>query len=110
MTFGPHTITRLRPSTKQDRFSGEATAWDWSTPSALTVTGCSVQPGSAQLIDRQQRQGVVVDFTIWAPLDADIVETDRIVYATQTFLVVDTIQRWDFPGGHLVIPIRRMEG
>ena len=110
MKLGPHTITRLRATAKADRFSGEDTALDWSMPEALDITGCSVQPGSPQPIDRAFREGVVIDYTVWAPLDADVTERDRIGYAGDTYLVADTIQRWDFPGGHLVIPLTRKEG
>jgi hypothetical protein len=111
MILGPHTITRLRATSAVDPYSGEATGEDWSIPNELPIPGCSVQPGPGQPLLRNLRAGVIVDYIAWAPLDTDVTEHDRIRYAGQDYDVSDTIQRWDFTGlGHLVIPMRRVEG
>lgn len=111
MILGPHTITRLRATSATDPYSGEATDADWSTPDELVIPGCSVQPGPGQPLLRNLRDGVIVDYVAWAPLNSDVTEQDRIVHAGETYDISDTIQRWDFTGlGHLVIPMRRVEG
>lgn len=111
MILGPHTVTRLRGEATIDRSSGENTKIDWATPAELDQPGCSVQPGSPNPRLLQQRSGTVIDYTVWAALDFDVTENDRIRWNGATYHIADTIQRWDFPGlGHLVIPIKRVEG
>lgn len=111
MILGLHTVTRLRAAVVLDPYSGEATGTDWGTPDRLVIGGCSIQPAAAQPVIRDRREGVVVDLIAWLPLDADVTERDRIEYGGDTFLVSDTIQRWDFaPLGHLVVPLQRVEG
>lgn len=111
MILGPHTITRLRAQVVIDPYSGTDDRLDWDSPDELTVGGCSVQPAAAQPILRDMREGVVVDLLVWAPLDSDITERDRVRYDGEDYAVSDTIQRWEFAGlGHLVIPLQRVEG
>jgi hypothetical protein len=114
MRLGPHTITRLRAAMILDPYSNEETAAAWddpgNPPEELDISGCSVQPASAQPILRDFRQGVVIDQLVWAPHDADITEADHVRYSADVYVISDTIQRWDFSPGHIVIPLRRVEG
>lgn len=111
MRFGPHTIVRLRAQTAFDPYSGEPGAPDWNLPpDELSIPGCSVQPGPPkdQLLER--RDGVVVEFTAWAPI-ADVTEQDRIRYAGKVYSIDRTIQVWDFPPmSHAVIPLKDVSG
>jgi len=115
MILGPHTIIRLRAALITDPYSGEETQADWNDasnpPAELPITGCSVQPATAQPILRNMRQGVIVDLLVWAPLGSDITEADRAEYAGEPYVISDTIQRWDFPPlGHIVIPLQLVRG
>lgn len=111
MALGPHTIVRLRAGTITDPYSGEETPGDWTTPAESTIAGCSVQPGSPRPQDLNDRDSVTILYTVWAPIDADVTEHDRVRYAGRDYAVDDTIQRWDFPPlSHLVIPLTRVEG
>ena len=112
--LGPHTIVRLRAAMVLDAYSGELTqaAWDDpdNPPTEVTQTGCSVQPGAPKELLADQREGVVIDYSIWAPLTLDVTELDRIRWNGVDYRIEATIQRWEFTPGHLVIPIRRVEG
>lgn len=111
MILGTQTITRLRGTPVEDPYSGEQSSLSWDTPDRLDIAGCSVQPASAQPVLRDLREGVIVDLVVWAPREADVTELDRVEYAGRVYLVSDTIQRWDIPVlGHVVIPLRRVEG
>lgn len=111
MNLGPHTIIRLRGTAVTDPYSDEPDDLSWSTPATLTIPGCSVQPGPSAAVLRDDRRGVIVDFSAWVPGTPDVTEQDRVQYAGTVYQIADTIQRWGFGNlTHTVVPLKRVEG
>jgi len=107
MILGPHTITIRRATTADDGYGNAEPDWDNAT--ATAVPGCSVQPlAGTELL--QGRDTVVTRWTVWAPPETDLVATDRVEWAGETYDVDGDVQRWDFPPlSHLVALLRRGE-
>lgn len=107
MRLGPHTITRLRGTPGTPPYN----EIDWSDPGTLDIEGCSVQPGPAQNENLIDRDAVTTLWTVWAPVDADVTERDRVTYAGTDYEVDGTIGTWSFgPLSHLVIPLKAVSG
>jgi hypothetical protein len=108
MILGPHTITRIRTGDSPGNDAhGNPIPGD---EDRLDITGCSVQPVVGG-IDTNNRWAITTVWTVWAPLDADVLDTDEIAYAGTTYLIDGSVQRWDFSGlGHMVIPLKDTEG
>lgn len=107
MILGPHTVTRMRGTVTVDSYHNVDV--DWTTPETVDVPGCSFQPGTGTtvLLDREAEMTTAM---LWAPIDADIVATDRISYAGSTWNI-SGVQRWDFPPlAHLVVMLERTAG
>lgn len=81
------TVTRQRAQAVADRFSGEATALDWSSPDELAIAGCAFDPGSSSEPLEQARGAVVTQPTVYAPRGADVLAADRIVVRGRTWQV-----------------------
>jgi len=62
--------------------------WDWTDPDELTLTGFSVQPQAApEVIDGDlARDSVTTRYLCIGPI-SDVIATDRIVFAGQTYEV-----------------------
>lgn len=83
-SFCKDTITRIRPGVKDSRGS---TIPDWS-PEAIdekSITGCSMQPASTSLSQDGRVLGLLDEYTLFAPPDADIKAGDRIVFNDDTY-------------------------
>jgi len=106
--LGPHTVTVVRPGSKPSAY-GNTTTDDWSTATRTPVPGCSVQPmpSSEYTVDRDNTATL---FQAWLPISADVLSTDRLEWAGQSFDVEGAVQRWDFPPlAHQVATLRRSE-
>ena len=84
ISFWTQSITRLRPKTTTSRGS---TVYDWSNPDELVIDGCSVQPASTSLSQDGRVQGITDGLTVYAPLDADVLAGDRIVFCGNTYTI-----------------------
>ena len=104
------TVTVQRAPLVDDRGSRVR---DWAHADAWQVEGCSVQPSAmpAQPGDREGQRSE--EWSLWLPMDADILDTDRVLFDGRTFTIVDGIRPWRDPFGrldHLQATIRRWEG
>lgn len=106
--FATQTITVLRPAWAEDH--GTLVA-DWTTPVTHTVAGCSVQPVLGAE-DEINRDAITTAWVIYAPGDADLLDTDRIrLDDSYTYEIVGSVQRWSTGVlDHKVTAIRRVEG
>lgn len=107
MNLGKHTVTVERAAFIADAFNNQTRDWPNAVPH--TVTGCSVQPltGPEVIVGRDT---IVSRWQIFAPPGADLLATDRVVYAGDTYDVDGEVQRYDFPPlSHLVALLRRNE-
>lgn len=103
------TIVRLRGAVSTDGNNDQFI--DWSTPVALSIAGCSVQPvrGVEVLLGRD---AVESRWNLYAPLTADIESTDRIRHSGVDYEVDGSVQDWPdlFGLGHRQALLRRVEG
>lgn len=84
--FG-ETVTRLRASSAADRFSGESTAEDWSSPDELAILGCGFDPGDSTEPLEAGRDAVLAKPTVYAPSGADVTALDRLIVRGRTWQV-----------------------
>lgn len=78
------------------------------------VAGCSVQPGpgAEYLLDRSATTTV---WTVWAPLDADVLDDDSVEYPVgsgKVYEIDGSVERWEVgdPLDHLVIRLKKGQG
>jgi len=79
--------------------------------SDLPIRGCSVQPGAgSEFIDR--RDAVTTLYTVWAPITADVTETDDVEYAGTVYAVDGQIEVWAIGTAldHKVIRLKAVTG
>lgn len=105
--FAAQTVTVLRAGAITDH---GATVADWNAAASHTVPGCSVQPASGGE-DQVNRDAVTTGATLYAPADADIVDTDRIQYSGVTYDVAGPVRRWQTGVlDHLEVSLRAVAG
>ena len=75
------------------------------------IAGCSVQPGDGAelLISRDQ---ITTIYTVWAPLEPRVLDTDSIRYAGTVYPIDGPVERWELGSDldHQVIRLQRVEG
>lgn len=106
-SFAQETITRLRPATITDH-GNTLPDPDLDNATPLDITGCSVQPG-ASFEDRTNREANLTAWTVFAPLDADVLASDFVRYRDGDYRVDGVPQRWPLVE-HTVILLQRWEG
>lgn len=96
--FCRRTITVQRAPLVVPRGSHER---DW--PHAVThhVAGCSVQPAGTSLDVSEPRSNTTIRWTVFAPVDADVVKSDRILIDGTPYSIDGEPQRWSSPTGRL---------
>ena len=111
MNLGVQTIRVLR--------AGDPTEDDYHNevpgpPVAHDVAGCSVQPGPGPeyLLDRS---ATTTEWTVWAPLSADVLDDDSVEYPAgsgKVYEIDGSVQRWEVgdPLDHLEIRLKRGQG
>lgn len=83
---------------------------NWPAAAAHDVEGCSIQPGATSE-DLQHRDGSLIAYTVWAPIDADVLSSDRILLYGEPFTINGEIIRWATGIlDHTVIFLQRWEG
>lgn len=111
MNLGTQTITRKgRPgeSTTEDEYGNPIPG---ASGSDLPITGCSVQPGAgSEFIDRRDTLSTL--YTVWAPITADVTETDDVEYAGTVYAVDGQVEVWAVgtPLDHKVIRLKAVNG
>ena len=94
-SFATETVTRLRPAVGTARGT---TFRDWSNATSQSINGCCVQPDSTSS-DFTDRANSVLTYTLWAPVDADVLKGDRITAQGRTFDVIGVPFKWYSPRG-----------
>lgn len=105
--LGPHTITVLRAGAAvQDEFGNDVPG----PTSEFTVAGCSVQPGTGSRYPDPSREATSTAYTVWAPLEPRVLDTDRIRWDSMLFEVDGSVGRWAVTPGHQTIPLKVVTG
>lgn len=108
-SFATLTVTRLRAAQTTER---GATIRDWANAQSLAISGCHVQPDTTSS-DYAERANTIQTYTLWAPVDADVLRGDRIVANGTTFDVVGVPFSWYSPRGtvdHMTCKMTEWEG
>lgn len=110
LSFFNKTITRLRPGTITER----GTAYpDWENVTELQINNCVMTWQGTSLSQDGRVMGISDSKMLYAPLDADIKEGDRIRYGSKVYEIDGDPMDWESPTGtldHLEIPLKRYEG
>lgn len=101
-------IARERPVRVADGRGGLQD--DWTTPNSLELEG-AVAPG-ASLEDLQNRDGSLVQYTVYFAGQPDVKAGDRMLYQGEHYAVDGHPAEWpSFDGvGYLVVLLKRWEG
>ncbi len=110
MKLGSHTITRLRAPFKTDTYGNESSERDWDQATELPVAGCSVQGEPSSEFTRD-RNSVTIRKEVYAPVDADLLSTDRVRWEDNTYDIDGEPQaeRHGLAADHLYLLLRRSE-
>lgn len=108
-SFATATIVRQRATLADDGHGNQVP--DWTSPAELPIAGCSVQPG-ATVEDRQNRDSVLIAFTVYVPAGSDVLATDRIRIGSAVFEIDGEPERWEtgLSVDHVKLFLRRWEG
>jgi hypothetical protein len=108
-SFASQSILRERAALVDDGHGNQVR--DWTSPSVLSITGCSVQPGTTA-VDRLNRDGVLIQWTVFCPAGADVLAGDRIQLAGGLRYEIDGEPlRWQFGVvDYVVLYLKRWEG
>lgn len=110
-TPGGQQVTRLRADLISDGRHG-GLARDWPHAAAEVIDGVSVQPFATA--ESTLDAAYVADrLRLFAPPEADVASTDRIIYDGVTYEVDGSAQRWyDLAGraDHVEAVIKRLAG
>lgn len=110
MNLGTQSITRLRSTgSTEDDYGNDV--GEWATPDELPITGCSVQPGGGLEV-HDDREAITTLYTVWAPIAADVVDTDRVRFAGADYALDGPIEVWAVgtPIDHKVIRLKAVSG
>ena len=97
-SWASDTVTRLRATIITQRGSQIP---DWSNPSSLVITGCSMQPSGTSLTMDGRVQGTSEGYTCYLPPGADVVAGDRIQYNGETYTIMGEPKVWKSPTGQV---------
>lgn len=108
-SFCNQTVTRIRPAAIESRGS---IIPDWSQATEKDIGGCSMQPATTSLSQDGRVLGLLDEYTLFAPAEADIQAGDRIRYNGQIYQIDGDvrIQPAALRLEHLEIRLRRHTG
>jgi hypothetical protein len=109
-TWASQSVTRLRPSVKLSRGS---TVPDWSNPSELVISGCSIQPASTGLSQDGRVLGISEGYTVYLPPGSDVKAGDRISFGGNVYTINGEPKTWEGATGrvsHVQINVERWAG
>jgi hypothetical protein len=85
---------------------------DWATATTTTIQGCAVLPANTDETD-VGREYAATHMRLYAPSDADIATTDRVLWRGQTFEVDGPPTVWCDDDGqvhHVEASLKRLAG
>lgn len=105
-------IARLRAPVAEDAYGNEVPDWAAAELAPVEVPGCRLipEPGGEYTADRD---ATTTRWRLFAPVDADLRDTDRVRFYGDVYEIEGSVQRWRSPTGalaHLEALLRRTEG
>ena len=97
-SFFRHSVTRIRPGTKDVRGSSVP---DWDNSTTAIIAGCSVQPASTSLSQDGRVLGLLDGLTAFLPAGSDVMAGDRILYDGQLYKINGEPRIWPSASGGL---------
>lgn len=110
LSFFNRTITRIRPGTITERGTDYP---NWEDADELDIPNCCVAWKNTSLSQEGRVLGLIDTRVLYAPLDADIKEGDRIRYKGKVYEIDGDPMDWESPTGaldHYEIDLKRYEG
>lgn len=110
LSFFDRTITRIRPGTITERGTDYP---DWDNATEIDIPNCCVTWNNSALSQEGRVLGIEDSRVLYAPLDADIKEGDRIRYSGKDYTIDGDPMDWESPTGaldHFVCKLKRWEG
>ena len=104
----PHSVSVIRAPLVSDGKGGQRRDWPAATS---TPTSAWVQPVSS-IEDTDGQDRIVARWRIFLPTGADVLSTDRVGFAGDTYFVDGEVQAWDSASGphHAEAFLRRVSG
>jgi hypothetical protein len=111
---GSQTIAVMRAVHVTESRHG-ATRRDWASAQQRAVHGCDVQPISTLTAqeDDVDREYIATHLRLFAPANADLEATDRVLWSGQTFEIDGPPHVWRGEGGrphHIEAELKRLTG
>ena len=108
-SFCKDTVTRIRPGAKESRGS---IIPDWTTATEKEIGGCSMQPASTSLTQDGRVLGLLDEYTLFLPPDADVQAGDRIRHNGQVYEIDGDVRVQPAPLrlDHIELRLRRYAG
>lgn len=108
-SFCKMTVQRIRPGAKESRGS---IIPDWTTATEKDIGGCCMQPASTSLSQDGRVLGLLDEYTLFTPPDADIQAGDRIKYNGQVYEIDGDVRIQPAPMRleHIELRLRRYSG
>jgi hypothetical protein len=107
--FATETLVRERPRRVDNGHGGFED--DWSEPDTLELFG-SVDPGASDEV-LQNRDGTLIQWTVYLDGSPDVLSTDRVQYNGHTYAIDGEPAGWNSPIDildHRVLLLKRWEG
>ena len=110
VSFAKTTVTRIRAGTITERGTEYP---DWNNTDKLNIPDCCLTWRSTAMSQEGRVLGIENTRVLFAPLDADIKEGDRIKYRGETYEIDGDPKDWESPTGaidHYEITLKRYKG
>lgn len=110
VSFAKKTVTRIRAGTITERGTEYP---DWNNTNDRDIPGCCLTWRSTAMSQEGRVLGIENTRVLFAPLDADIQEGDRIKYRGETYEIDGGPKDWESPTGaidHYEITLKRYKG
>ena len=109
VSWANQSVTRLRATARTVRGSE---IFDWSNPDTLTISRCSVQPGTTELSQDGRVLGILDGMICYMPIGSDVQEGDRIRYEGKVYEINGEPKVWHGVGNssHIQLILRRWAG
>jgi hypothetical protein len=90
------TVTRIRPGQIERRGSIEP---DWTHPTEVQISGCSVQPATTSLTQDGRVLGITDVYTCYFPPGVDVAAGDKIRFNGKDYQLMGEPHEWRSPTG-----------
>lgn len=103
------TVTRIRAVLVPDEYGTPGINRDWTNATEIDIPGCEVQPLPSTEYDAG-REAVTTRWRLFAPVDADIIASDRVRVDGTVYEADGDVQLWGWGTPHIEALLKRTVG